>query len=478
MNYFTAIDLTLLALFVVSISIFLYRKRKNLKKEGLLLLYKTTWGMKVINNIGKKYKKTLDALSYVILGMGYLLMGAMIYLLGKIVYIYVAYPSVVKAIKIPPITPLVPYLPQAFKLDFLPDFYFIYWIIILAIIAIPHEFMHGIFMRRYGIKIKSTGFGFFPFFFPVFLAAFVEQDEKSMNKSKNFHQMVVLAAGTFANVLTAIFFFVVMFLFFSLSFAPAGAEFNTYSYSVVAIPGIISVNNMFVDNPDYEKIFSMINEEGLTEIETQNKTYLINKEGLQEQKDSETNYLLLYDNSPAIRAGLNGTIIKINNVPVRDWEEFGTELLKYSPGENITITTKNEDELFDYEITLMENPEDSEKPWVGVGYIESQRRGAIGKIVTWLSSFKKQYIHYEPQFKSAMFIYNLLWWLVLISLSVALMNMLPMGIFDGGRFFYLTILSITKNKKKAELWFKISTNFLLFLFVLLMVFWGLSFFIA
>jgi membrane-associated protease RseP (regulator of RpoE activity) len=55
--------------------------------------------------------------------------------------------------------------------------------------------------------------------------------------------------------------------------------------------------------------------------------------------------------------------------------------------------------------------------------------------------------------------------------------MLPMGIFDGGRFFYLTILSLTKSKKKAELWFKISTNFLLGLFVLLMILWGVSFFV-
>lgn len=478
MNYFTAIDLTLLVLFVISISIFLYRKRKNLKKEGLLLLYKTSWGMKVINNTGKRYKKTLDALSYFILGLGYILMGAMIYLLGKIVYIYIAYPSIVKAIKIPPITPLVPYLPQAFKLDFLPPFYFTYWIVILAIIAITHEFMHGIYMRRYGIKINSTGFGFFPFFFPIFLAAFVEQDEKSMNKSKNLHQMVVLAAGTFANVVTSIVFFILMVLFFSCAFTPAGAEFNTYSYSIISMSGIISVNNISVDNPDYSKILSMIDSEGFSEIKTKNRTYLLNQEILDEQKNSETNYIILYDDSPAIKAGINGTIIKVNEIPIKDWEEFGEELLKYSPGENITLTTKNKEEIKEYEITLMENPEDSEKPWVGIGYMEQTRSGTLGKVVEKISSFKKQYIHYEPKFEAATFIYNLLWWMVLISISVALMNMLPMGIFDGGRFFYLTILSITKNKKKAELWFKISTNFLLFLFLLLMIFWGLSFFIA
>lgn len=476
MNFIT-IDISLLVIFVVLISAFLYKKRKNLKREGLLFLYKTTWGMRFIDRIGKKYKKTLKFLSYVSIGMGYLLMGTMLYLLGKIIYIYVAYPSVVRAIKIPPITPLVPYLPQAFKLDFLPPFYFTYWIIILAVIAITHEFMHGIFMRRYNIKIKSTGFGFFPFFFPVFLAAFVEQDEKSMDKASSFKQMAVLGAGTFANVITAILFFGVLVLFFVTAFAPAGAQFNTYSYSMIGIAGITSVNNLSVVNPTYEKILSLSKEEGLNEIVYKDKIYLINKAGLEEQKSAAT-YIILYDDSPAIRAELDGVITGVNGVKIKDWTTFGEEISKYNPGDNVTITTRiNGTITNDYEITLGENPSDSRKAWVGVGYAEQKRNGVLGKLIEVLSSFKKNYIYYEPKFEAGTFIYNLLWWLVLISITVALMNMLPMGIFDGGKFFYLTILSLTKNKKKAELWFKISTNFLLFLFLLLMVFWGISIFV-
>jgi membrane-associated protease RseP (regulator of RpoE activity) len=472
---FIAIDISLLVIFVIFISFFLYIKRKNLKKEGLLFLYKTRWGIKLIDRIGKKYKKTLTFLSYVSIGIGYILMGTMLYLFGKIIYIYVAYPSIVRAIKIPPITPLVPYLPQAFKLDFLPPFYFTYWIIILAIIAVTHEFAHGIFMRRHNIKIKSTGFGFFPFFFPIFLAAFVEQDEKSMKKSSPFKQMAVLAAGTFANVLTAILFFGVIFLFFITAFVPAGVQFNTYSYSVVGLAGITSMNNISLGNSTYENILNLSKEDGLNEIKTlSNTSYLINKAGLEEQKGA-TSYLILYDDSPAIRAGIDGAIIKINGTAIKDWNASDEEILKYSPGDNITITTKKDNVVKDYEITLGKDPENSSKAWVGVGYAEQKRSGLIGKIIDELSSFKKKYIYYEPKFEAGLFIYDMLWWLVLISISVALMNMLPMGIFDGGRFFYLTILSLTKSEKKAELWFKISTNFLLFLFLLLMVLWGISF---
>jgi membrane-associated protease RseP (regulator of RpoE activity) len=433
--------------------------------------------MNLIDRIGKKYKKTLGFLSYVTIGIGYLLMICMLYLFGKIIYIYVAFPAVVRAIKVPPITPLVPYLPQAFKLDFLPPFYFTYWIIILAIVAITHEFMHGIFMRRHNIKIKSTGFGFFPFFFPIFLAAFVEQDEKSMEKSSPFKQMAVLAAGTFANVITAIVFFAIMILFFTTAFAPSGVAFNTYSYSLVSFSGITSMNNITIQNATYDKILNLSKEDGLNEITYKNKTYLINKLGLEEQPNATT-YISLYDNSPAIRAEIDGAIIKINGTSIKDWTSLDTEISKYSPGDNITLTTEINDTIVkDYNITLGENPDNSTKAWVGVGYVEIKSKGVFRQIVDGLSSFKKKYIYYQPRSQGALFIYNLLWWLVLISISVALMNMLPMGIFDGGRFFYLTILSLTKSKKKAELWFKISTNFLLGLFILLMVLWGVSFFV-
>ncbi|MCK4647812.1 hypothetical protein KAT24_02695, partial [Candidatus Pacearchaeota archaeon] len=121
-------DISLLVIFVILIGTFLYRRRKNLKKEGLLLLYRASWGIKLINNIGKRFRKTLNILSYFVIGLGYLLMGTMIYLFGKIVWIYVINPEIVRAIKIPPIMPLIPYLPQIFKLDFLPPFYFTYWI--------------------------------------------------------------------------------------------------------------------------------------------------------------------------------------------------------------------------------------------------------------------------------------------------------------------------------------------------------------
>lgn len=471
---FTGYDIIFLIFFLILISVFLYINRKNLKRDGWLFLYRTKWGMKKIDRIGKKYKKTLKTLSYVSITCGYFLMGFMLYLFGKMVYLYVAYPAVVRAIKVPPITPLIPYLPQIFKLDFMPPFYFTYWILIIALIAITHEFAHGIFMRRYGVKIKSTGFGFFPFFLPIFLAAFVEQDEKSMRKSSNFNQMAILSAGTFANILTAILFFGVMCLFFMSSFVPAGAQFNTYSYSAVAISSIIGINEVYLPDPTYSQIIGLTKEEGYNKIRTNNKTFLITKEGLENQEKTSSEYLVLYENAPAINAELKGAIISVNDIKINGWEELGEQILKYSPGEKIKITTIVNKEIKDYEIILGENPDNHDEPYLGIGYAKQKRTGILGKLVETLSSFKKQHIYYEPKFNAAEFIYDLLWWIAMISLSVALVNMLPMGIFDGGRFFYLTILSITKSEKKAEKWFKISTNFLLLMLAVLMIFWVIS----
>lgn len=469
-------DVILLGLFVIFLAVFLYRRRANIKRQGLLLLYRTSWGIKLIDRFSKRYKKLLNGLSYISIGVGYLLMLGIVYLVGKIVYIYVAYPHIVRAIKVPPIMPLIPYLPQAFRLDFLPPFYFTYWIIIIAIIAITHEFSHGIFMRRYGIKIKSTGFGFFPFFFPIFPAAFVEQDEKSMDKSKRFHQMAVLSAGTFANILTAIFFFIIMWLFFSLSFAPMGVMFDTYAYDIVEIDDIAMINGFPVTNLTYSGFVSFINKEGLNKIGTKDGgKYVINKDFL-ENLEEEYEEMGMYYDAPAINADLEGSIIDINNIEITSLDVFQNELEKYSPGDEVTIKTMLDEEVKTYEIVLGENPEERGTAYLGVGFIDQSRSGIVGKIVDFMSSFKKPNVYYESKFGAGWFIYNLLWWLVLISFSVALINMLPVGIFDGGRFFYLTILAITKSKIKAEKTFKFATRLFLFLLLLLMILWAISFF--
>ena len=470
---FTILDIALLVIFAISVSIFLFLHKKNLKKDGLMILYRTKLGMKLIDSFGKKHKTLLTVLSYISIITGFILMGLMIYFFGKLVWTYIFQSQVVKLMKIPPIMPLIPYLPQMFKLSFLPPFYFTYWILILAIVAISHEFSHGIFMRRYNIKIKSTGFGFFPFFLPVFLAAFVEQDEKNMEKKKIFPQMAVLSAGTFANVIIGILFAIILILFFTFSFSPAGVVFDSYTYSIISSSTIISINNSTVENLDYSNFLDSINEKGLTEVKTENGSFLITKSFLESQKENE-NYFYLYNNAPAIKENLSNTIIKINGNSVKSKTELANELSKYSPEDKIIITTLEDDAYVDYEIVLDRYPENESLPYLGIGFLTSESSGILGTLKNLFLSFKDSNVYYESNFEAAEFIYNLLWWLVLISFSVALINMLPVGIFDGGRFFYLAILGITKSENKAKKAYSLMTYIFLALLAVIMVFWAIN----
>jgi len=471
---FLIYDLIFLAFFLIVFSIFLYTRRKNLKKEGILYLYKTKWGIKFINYIGKKYKRTLKALSYVSVTLGYLLMVGVLYLVYTIVKIYFFSPSIVRAIKVPPIMPLLPYLPQVFKLEFLPPFYFTYWIIIIAVIATTHEVAHGIFAAYNKIKIKTTGFGFFPFFLPVFLAAFVELDEKTMAKRKKLPQLAILAAGTFANVLTAILFFIILILFFSLAFTPSGIVFDTYATSSIAIAGISMVNGVQLNDSSYNSVLELMNEEGLNEIIVEEDAYLSTKEMMENQEDNETIYV--YNSAPAIKANLSSIITEVNGMKISSIEELVEELSQYDVGEEITVKTITEERDIEKTLVLEEHPESPGTAWLGIGFMSQQRAGIISRIMNTLS-FRDSNVYYKAKFDGiSNFIYNLLWWVVIISITVALINMLPVGIFDGGRFFYLTILALTKNEKTAKKCFLFSTKFFIFLLLLLLIFWGISFF--
>lgn len=473
MEVLTYIDLGLLLAFAIFLSLFLYTRKKNLKREGLLYLYKTSWGIKLINKIGTKYKRTMKVMSYASIVSGYFLMAGMLYLLYTIVKIYFFSPSIVRAVKVPPIMPLVPYLPQVFKLDFLPPFYFSYWIIIIAVVAIFHELAHGIIAAYNKIDIKTTGFGFFPFFLPIFLAAFVEPDERQMEKKSIFAQMAVLGSGTFANVLTSIFFLVIFLGFSSFAFVPSGVIFDGYATSSVNLSDISSINGVSVANISYYGLKNLLDDEGLNEIEA-GGGYLLTKQMLELQEGESS--IFVYDSAPAINNNLSSIILSIGGVEVNDLDMLISQINSHSPGESVSVVTLSNEGEVEQSIVLEEHPDVPGSSWLGIGFARGGSERLLGTVMESLS-FRERHVYYEERFgETTVFIYNLLWWMVLISISVAFVNMLPVGIFDGGRFFYLTVLSLTKSEKIAEKAFKLSTKIFLILLLAIVIFWGISFF--
>jgi len=475
-------DIIFLLVFFAVAGIFLYINRKNLKFEKPLLLYRTKVGLKVIDYISKKFEKQLKILSYAIIAAGYILMIFMVYLLVQIIYIYFKFPAVVRAVKIPPFMPLVPYITEIFNVhEIFPPFYFTYWIIAVAIIAVFHESAHGIFARLNKIRVKSTGFGFLG----PFLAAFVEPDEKQIKKKSRFAQLSVLSAGSFANIVMALIFLLIMWLFFALAFAQSGAIFNTYTYSFVNITSISSIDNKMLESYRAGSILDSIIDINKTLIEVRggNRSYVTTRDILTKQLNTteEIDEIMLYDDAPAIRSNMSGAIIEIDGIKIKNAEDLGDVLSRYNPGDSIITKTESKNKTAaytrEYAIVLAENPENKSRAFLGIGIIGAGRGFFWG--IRDIFMFKSQSTYYKPKIEGlsdfTMFIYNLLWWIVLINFGVGLFNMLPVGIFDGGQVFYLTVLGITKSEKIAKKAFSIATKIILLMFLLLVAFWIFAF---
>ncbi len=464
---FFVYDLSFLVLFCAFVAWFLYSRKKGLQREGIMFLYKTKFGMTFIDHVGTKYKKVLHALKYPIILVGYGLMGMIIYMLGLVVYTYIALPEIVDVVKAPPVMPLIPYFPQIFGVEsFFPPFYFIYFLIAIIIVAFSHEFAHGIYMRLYKIKIKSTGIAFLG---PI-LGAFVEQDDKDMQSKPATQQMTVLGAGVFANLILALIFFLLMVGFFSVSFAPAGYVFSSYAVSEIPIGSISGFgerleNTEIILNTQLKKV-------NLTQIEVGERSYFMVSELVPQVSNLSDKYAYVFDDAPAINVRLQGIVREIDGVKITGQKSLAEYLEGKSPGDQIVIKTLVDGEEMNYELILDEHPLHKGGAYLGVGSA-GPVSGGFKKVLSIFVNFKNPSTYYEPSWNGEIvnFIYNLLWWVAIINFFVALFNMLPVGILDGGRFFYLTVRGITKSEKIGKRAFKIMTWLILLLFISMILSW-------
>ena len=312
-------------------------------------------------------------------------MIGIIYLLVKISYIYITSPYIAKALKVPVIFPLIPYLPQIFSINFLPPFYFTYWIIIIALIAVPHEFAHGIFAKLNKVRIKSTGFGFLG----PFLAAFVEQDEKQMQKTSKFAQLSILAAGTFANILVMIVFALIFWVFFALAFTPAGVTFDGYANSAINVHDISSINGIPTNNCNVNAISNNLTYVRFT---SENLTYYTTPRDLKQTFSSNLSLIEGFDDSPAFDANLTGAISEFNGNSIRSYQQLKSAILSQKPGDLVNITTITGSGLSNYQIKLGNL---SGNAFLGIGELPVQNSGMFGWIYTLLDDVKSPYVYYQ-----------------------------------------------------------------------------------
>ncbi len=258
--------------YLLVIAFLIYSRKKLAVQAKIIFLYRMKWGLTWMDKYAGKFREWIILLGYIGVGAGYVGLIYISYVLIKNLYALFTEPSAVSGISLvfPGIT--VP------GMGILP---FWYWLLAIFIIALVHEFAHGIVARAHHLSVKNTGIAFFG---PI-LGAFVEPDEKKIREAKDIIQYSVLAAGSFSNILLAI----VAVLLLNLAFSP--------------------IQEMMVEPTGF----------------------------------TFDNYV--DETLPFAKAGIvPGTVITgINNEKAVNFQEFNEELSFHRPGERITIRTPQTD---------------------------------------------------------------------------------------------------------------------------------------
>ncbi|MBI2671608.1 site-2 protease family protein [Candidatus Woesearchaeota archaeon] len=241
------IDIIFAVIFYILLFLFyLFNKNKFEVKGKVLFIYRTKFGIKLMDRIAKKLRIFLTPLSYLSILVGFAGMAFILFVLLRGTFDLLFVPNAQPA--------LAPVLPGV-KVPGLPDLSFWHWIITIFIVALIHEFSHGIFARLYKLNVKSSGI----LALGPILGAFVEPDEEKMKKVPKKEQLAILSAGAFSNIVLAI----LVFLIVSFVSAPLqeklmdfkGIEVNSLNpgfpaeKAALPVPFIISsINNKELNN--------------------------------------------------------------------------------------------------------------------------------------------------------------------------------------------------------------------------------------
>ncbi len=244
-----SIDLIFALIFYSLILLFFLKTRKNWQIQGgIIALYRTKIGLSFMDVLAKKdTKKHISIIGIILSIMGIVLLllnifilnpyligsGSMLLLIGLLIVlplrwlgnigvvigfigmIFIFFILIKSSWSLFFVegaqSTLAPVLPGV-HVPGLPTLSFWHWIVSIFILAVVHEFSHGIIARLYQIKVKSSGIGFLG---PILLA-FVEPDEKQISRVKKSAQLSIFAAGPFSNILLG----ALSMLFFLFILAP------------------------------------------------------------------------------------------------------------------------------------------------------------------------------------------------------------------------------------------------------------------
>jgi membrane-associated protease RseP (regulator of RpoE activity) len=172
---------------------------------GFILMWRTKRGRKFLDRLSKarRFWRAYGNLAIFITTLGMLFMFFTL-LLGAFIAISIRTRPVPiqNMLVLPGLNPIIPLW---------------YGIFALAIAIIIHEFTHGILARRIKLKLKSMGV----LLCVVPIGAFVEPDEKEMEKLDQMERARIFAGGPTSNIIFAIIFAGIFSWGFMASLVPA-----------------------------------------------------------------------------------------------------------------------------------------------------------------------------------------------------------------------------------------------------------------
>lgn len=390
-------------IFILALAIVVYLRKDKIERHGIILMTRTKRFRKGIKNNALKYKKFWTIYFNIGVIVSFFAMGFGIwYLIKNALVIASGISSMGFALVLPWPTSSLSFHPGVLLIPIW------YWLIAIVVLLIPHEFSHAITFAINKIRIKYLGL-ILLLFIP---GAFAEPDEKQLKKASKWAQLQVFCAGSFSNIVTAVIFIFILNIFLVGAYNPAGIY---YSYPLTQInkTTILEMNNLTG---------------GMVELQTKNNTYLLTEYLLQEQENRSG--LIVFEDWPAARNNLSGTIKQINNFIIYSPEDVSNALSYCRPYETIYILTNEKG----YNITLAEN---NGKSFLGI-------TTNYNSVVDFISPMN--YRHYEPKIAGfeglGKFLLILISFIIAVCFGVAIVNILPIKPLDGG-----LVLETLTNKK-------------------------------
>ncbi len=335
-GYVLSFELLLFVVFILAMSFLLYTRRKELVLQRIaypflyIIMYRTKWGLVLMDRIASKYRAWVQLYGYIAIGIGFV--GMLYISVGLLVFFVklIIFPSI-DASGVSLVLPFTN-IPGIGYLSFT------HWILSIFILAIVHEFSHGIVARAHNIPVKSSGFAIFALLLPIIPAAFVEPDEKKLEKKHDIIQYSVFAAGPMANLALA--------LIILLIFPFVGDMTN-------------STLAPFEERITYPAGFSY--------------------EVLEE------------DGYPAYESDVPSSILtSVNGNNIEDYQDFYRAATCIAPQEKVVLGT----DQGIYTVTTIPNPDNPERGFIGVKPIQNERRirenhAGIAGVYYWLRGFLK-----------------------------------------------------------------------------------------